>query len=60
MTAYEIKLRGCDEVTTFVMDLTGPEARVLQRCARRSRETSAYSCEPTMTVTPSTDQEVTQ
>lgn len=58
LTAYEIRLRGCDETTAFVVDLTGTEARFLQRIAARSRETSAYSCEPTMTVSPA-DQEVT-
>jgi len=59
VSAYEIKLSGCDDHTVFVMDLTGTEAALLQRVAALSRETSNYSCEPTMTVDPRTDQEAT-
>jgi hypothetical protein len=58
MTAYEIRLSGCDETTSFVMELTSAEAELLQRAAALSRETSTYICEPVMTVRPHTDQEV--
>lgn len=52
MAAYEVRLVGCDEVTTFVMDLADAEAALVERVAALSRETSAYNCEPRMTIAP--------
>lgn len=51
--SYEIKIKGCDGDTTFVMDLTSDEAELAERIAARSRQVSEYDCEPTMTITES-------
>lgn len=59
MSAYEVRLKGCDDSTTFAMNLSDDEARLLQHAAALSRETSGYSCQPTMTVSPCTDLGVT-
>jgi len=62
MTTYEIKLSGCDDSTSFAMELTDTEAGLMQRVAARSKETSEYECQPTMTVralTPEDMDEVT-
>jgi len=58
VTAYEIRLSGCDDSTTFEMDLTDAEAGVAARTAERSRATSTYDCEPRMTIQKA--QEVTE
>lgn len=50
MTVCQIKLRGCDEVTEFVMDLDDTEAEVVSRVAAQSRENSPYDCYPVMTI----------
>lgn len=51
MTAYEIRLEGCDDSTAFVMDLDDSEAALVERVAARSREVSEFDCMPTMAVT---------
>jgi hypothetical protein len=50
MTAYEITLKGCDDSTTFAMDLADADAELLERVAARSKETSEFACQPVMTV----------
>lgn len=50
MAAYEIRLAGCDDVTTFVMDLSAKEANLLKVAAEKSREASEYECQPRMTI----------
>ena len=51
MTACEILLSGCDDVTRFRMDLDGTQIALLQRVAARSEEVSTFSCQPRMTIT---------
>ncbi len=61
MTAYEIQLRGCDDSTQWVMELTDAEAWLLERVAALSDEISDYGCQPSMTITtPPPDPEVTE
>lgn len=50
MAAYEIRLAGCDDVTTFVMDLSAKEANLLKVAAEKSREASERECQPRMTI----------
>jgi hypothetical protein len=60
VTVYEIKLRGCDGSTRFVMDLSAKEAALLQVVAERSEKTSVFSCQPTLILTtppPPADEE---
>lgn len=57
MTAYQVRIAGCDEVTTFVMDLDDAGAALMERAAALSREHSEYSCMPAMTITPCSDPE---
>ncbi len=57
MTACQVKLAGCDDVTRFVMDLTDAEVRFLQRVAVISEETSQFSCQPRLTIGPPEDQD---
>ena len=50
MSAYEIRLDGCDDSTSFAMELTDAEAGLLERVAALSKEASEFGCQPTMTV----------
>jgi hypothetical protein len=50
MSAYEIRLSGCDDSTSFPMELTDAEAGLLQRAAALSKGASEFGCQPTMTV----------
>ena len=43
---YYIELRGCDDITPFIMELDEKEANLLRDVARKSREVSTYSCMP--------------
>jgi len=45
-----IQLSGCDDTTIFTMDVDEVELLLLQRVAKLSRETSSYSCMPTMKI----------
>ena len=49
---YYIELRGCDDITPFVMELDENEVNLLQMVAQKSREVSSYSCMPRMFVKP--------
>ena len=49
-TKYVIELIGCDDTTNFEMELTEDELKLLQRVAKKSKETSSYSCMPIMRV----------
>ena len=49
---YYIELRGCDDITPFVMGLNANAVNLLQTVAQKSREVSSYSCMPTMFVKP--------
>lgn len=51
MTAYQVKLSGCDDSTRFVVDLDDAEAAAVERVAELSRQASAFSCQPSMTLT---------
>jgi hypothetical protein len=42
-----------------VTELTEAEAGLLRQIAALSRESSDYECQPTMTISPPADQEVT-
>lgn len=52
MTAYTIKLRGCDDGTEFGMDLSDDEAALLRRVSAASQEASDYGCMPTLVIAP--------
>lgn len=56
MTAYRVRLRGCDETTTFVIELSDAEAALLRRVAAVSQEISTYSCEPTLSIEPAREE----
>jgi len=47
---YEINVCGCDDTTTFDMDLTEAEYEVIDRVAQKCTATSTYGCEPTMVI----------
>ncbi|MBO5870804.1 MAG: hypothetical protein J6Q89_08655 [Clostridia bacterium] len=49
MGKYIIELRGCDDVTEFEMDINYTyDLDVLKKVAKKSQETSTYSCQPKM------------
>ncbi len=50
MTAYVIRLSGCDDSTEFGIDLTGAEAALLKRVAELSDQVSQFACQPTLTI----------
>lgn len=55
---YEICLNGCDDDTTFKMDLTESEYHFLSRVSELANKTSTYGCMPRLYVreyTPTTD-----
>jgi|HubBroStandDraft_1064217.scaffolds.fasta_scaffold287526_2 hypothetical protein len=54
MTVYEIRLSGCDDSTSFAMELADAEAELMQRVAARSKEASEFGCQPVMAVGPLT------
>ena len=45
-----ICLHGCDDDTTFSVELTESEKLLLERIASMSKATSRYACMPTMSV----------
>lgn len=47
-TTVTIRLAGCDETTSFDMDVTPEELDVLKRTAALSREASQGGCYPVM------------
>lgn len=49
---YEICLNGCDDDTTFKMDLTESEYQFLLRVSDLANKTSYYGCMPRMYVEP--------
>jgi hypothetical protein len=55
VSAYEIRLHGCDDCTEFVMELTDAEAETARRIAALTVATSEFGCQPTMTLTPATE-----
>lgn len=45
-----IILHGCDDYTSFEVDLTDEQLEVVEFIAKKSKEVSEFSCMPTMTV----------
>ena len=52
MSRYTIRLRGCDDSTSFDVELTDAEARTAVHIAAMSQRASEFDCQPTMIVTP--------
>jgi len=55
---YIINIVGCDDETTFVMELTEYEASIILEVARKSQETSTYGCMPKMYIEEYTKENV--
>ena len=51
MAKLWISLCGCDDTTTFQMEVTEAEKAFVERMCALSVETSTYGCEPTMEIT---------
>lgn len=49
---YEICLNGCDDDTTFKMELTENEYQFLSRVSEIANKTSTYGCMPRLYVEP--------
>ena len=49
---WTITLSGCDDSTTFEMELTDDEASTFRKAAEMSKAASTYGCMPTMEITP--------
>lgn len=47
---YIIKIRGCDDTTAFVMELSEEELKLVQELCKKSQETSTYACMPVMEI----------
>lgn len=45
---YIINIEGCDDETTFVMELTNEELELVREICKKSQETSTYCCMPRM------------
>ena len=50
MKSYLIRVMGCDDTTSFYMQLTDIEAALVKRVAIKCTETSSYGCMPTMMI----------
>ena len=50
MKQYKIKLRGCDDVTKFHMLLNDKEYELIKKIAKKSVDTSEYSCMPILEI----------
>ena len=48
MSKYIIELVGCDDTTEFTMDIDECDIDILKEVAKKSQETSTYSCQPKM------------
>lgn len=48
MSLYKIELRGCDDTTSFMKEMTDEELSFLVTIACDANKTSTYSCMPTM------------
>jgi hypothetical protein len=46
-----ITLSGCDDSTTFEMELTDDKASAFRKAAEMSKAASTYGCMPTMEIT---------
>ena len=53
---YIIHIRGCDDETNFVMELTDQELYLVQELCDKSKETSTYGCMPDMSVLTYTEE----
>lgn len=47
---WRIDLVGCDDATSFDMDLTDSEADTLHKVSEASKKASDYSCQPVMEI----------
>lgn len=47
---YQVKAKGCDDVTTVTLDLDDDEAAVVQRLAAALTAKSEFDCQPTLTI----------
>ena len=47
---YEISLMGCDDTTTFDINLTADQAALVRKIAAMSLAESEYGCMPIMSV----------
>lgn len=47
---YSILLEGCDDETTFTMELAPEEFALMQKVSEKSMEVSQYGCMPTMEI----------
>jgi len=56
MKSYLISVMGCDDTTTFYMQLTDREAKLVKLLAEKCTEASTYGCMPTMMVTEQEEQ----
>jgi hypothetical protein len=50
MKKYKINLIGCDDCTSFEMELKENEFKLLKKVSELSEETSTYQCMPTMEI----------
>lgn len=47
---WKITLRGCDDSTSFEMELSDDEANTLRKVSEASKATSTYGCMPIMKI----------
>lgn len=45
-----IRLQGCDDNTTFDMELSKEELEILRKVSERSKKVSRYRCMPTLSL----------
>ena len=47
---YVINLYGCDDTTSWTMELTDEEAKLITTLSKKSEEVSSYPCMPTLDI----------
>lgn len=50
MKKYVIDLEGCDDTTSFVVELSESEFKVVQKISELSKKNSKISCQPVLEI----------
>ncbi len=50
MIAVEVTIVGCDDVTSFELEASPTDMALLQKLEKRSKNCSAFSCQPVIRV----------
>lgn len=58
MSDYFIQVEGCDDTTAVIVPLDESGVEALRRVIERVNATASYTCMPTMSMRPASDDDV--